>query len=90
MGCCNHPPTPGDPTPGPLRRASTALSAAYRFVLGGMRLVTDSQYEERMKRCDEPCPYQKVAGQCSACGCILELKARMPGEHCPHGRWPLL
>ena len=49
--------------------------------------------EIRLKKC-RACPYVIPEGRvtpmrCSLCGCIMKLKARLPGASCPGKRWPI-
>ena len=47
-------------------------------------------YESRLQTCSA-CPnYRPMLfnkGQCTACGCIIELKALIPWARCPENRW---
>ncbi len=33
------------------------------------------------------CEYYGKYGRCQKCGCILAIKARLPGMKCPIGKW---
>jgi hypothetical protein len=37
--------------------------------------------------CDQFDPKPRLAETCRACGCLARLKALLPGETCPEGRW---
>jgi hypothetical protein len=89
MGCCNHPPPPGQGPPSVAQQAASFGRALVNFALGGFRQVSPADLKARLDVCDG-CPYQRPKGACSACGCILDIKARMPAEYCPKEKWPPL
>lgn len=37
--------------------------------------------------CDQKRRHPYLGDTCAACGCLLELKSRLPGSHCPIGKW---
>lgn len=42
---------------------------------------------ERLEIC-KACPeIQLPLWRCNVCGCMMLLKARIPGAHCPLGKW---
>ncbi len=86
----NVPPVPAPPntyTPPPLPvRAFAAMTAAARFALGGLRVLSNEDQRARAAVCDG-CPHRK-GDQCTACGCVLSIKTWMPAEPCPHDLWP--
>jgi len=41
--------------------------------------------EERLEIC-KSCEHYKL-GICMKCGCILQVKARIPAAECPIGKW---
>ena len=43
--------------------------------------------ESRLKTCRECEFFQKNYSRCSKCGCIMSVKARIPGMKCPVGKW---
>lgn len=92
---CNGCPKPPEPQasqaavpPSFPRQALAVMTAAAKFALGGMRVLSVEDQAARMKAC-EGCPHKK-GDMCASCGCILSIKSWMPGEHCPTGRWPIL
>ncbi len=91
MGCCNQP--GGDqlpPSPSVGQMAQSFGQAIARFAYGGFQPSSPELTAARLAVCAE-CPRASPGGAiCTACGCILEIKARMPAEYCPLGRWPLL
>lgn len=60
--------------------------AIARFVTDGCHTVTSGQYRQRLEACRD-CEHRK-GGKCLQCGCWAQLKARLPAEQCPAGRWP--
>jgi hypothetical protein len=49
--------------------------------------VEQSISEERMAICRE-CPrYVSVTHQCLECGCIMNMKTKLPNATCPLGKW---
>ncbi len=88
MGCCDGP-SPTAPQ-GMLSQVVSLGKAVVRFAAGGFRMVPLSVLEERLGICSGCERKTTVAGMdiCNACGCSLSIKARMPGEFCPLGRWP--
>jgi hypothetical protein len=86
-GKTQAPPVPeGHQTPGMLHQVSTAMTAAARFVLSGMKTLPMAEQQARMDVCSG-CNWKRD-DQCLACGCVLSIKSWLPGEFCPHGLWP--
>lgn len=47
--------------------------------------VSDSLYEERLLICTE---CERLAdGMCRACGCYVELRAKIEKNSCPYEKW---
>lgn len=47
--------------------------------------VSDSLYEERLSICTE---CERLAdGMCRACGCYVELRAKIEKNSCPYEKW---
>ncbi len=47
------------------------------------------EYTDRLAIC-KSCPYMKkklTGSYCELCGCIIKIKAKMPDEKCPVGKW---
>ena len=81
-------------------RNAKAAAKAY-FKSGGKRLPKEAK-AERLKTC-EGCEHRvmfshltsllrivkgvKPVYGCGKCGCLLEVKAMLPAEHCPLGLW---
>jgi hypothetical protein len=79
-----------------------AAKALARWGAGGFRRVDDATLQARLATCDA-CPSLRQAPErrvyqgltlltgdrrvCSACGCGLTTKAKLPAERCPLGKW---
>jgi tetratricopeptide (TPR) repeat protein len=72
--------------PGYLRMAATAAKALYKFVGSGLKTVSPQTLQERLTCCGV-CD-QCTGMRCRVCGCFTHLKARLPLDDCPLGRWP--
>jgi Family of unknown function (DUF6171) len=49
--------------------------------------VNDSVFSERLEIC-RACPsFIKATTQCKECGCIMNLKTKLPNAECPLGKW---
>ncbi len=79
-------PTPSGP--GLLRMALSALQSMTRFVASGMRTVPADTHQERLRTC-AGCAHH-TGMRCRVCGCFTHVKAMMPHEKCPLGKWPAL
>ena len=79
-------PAPAHTPPSLPAKVWSAMTAAARFTLGGMRTLSAEQQAARAAVC-EGCAHRK-GDECTACGCTLSLKTWMPAEHCPHNLWP--
>lgn len=75
----------GPSTPGYLRMAISAAGALAKFVGSGLKTVSPATLRDRRQRC-AVCVHS-TALRCRVCGCFIELKARLPEEDCPLGRW---
>jgi tetratricopeptide (TPR) repeat protein len=71
--------------PGYLRMAVSAAKALTRFVGSGLKTVSAERFQERVQQCDG-CGYH-TGLRCRVCGCFTNLKARLPYEQCPVGKW---
>lgn len=60
--------------------------AIARFVAAGGRTVTADEYRQRLETC-RPCEHRQ-GGKCLRCRCWVNVKARLPTEQCPTGKWP--
>lgn len=49
--------------------------------------VEEEIHKERMAICNE-CPQLiKATSQCKECGCIMNLKTKLPNASCPLNKW---
>ncbi len=71
--------------PGLLRMASSAAKAAARYVGSGMKRVSGTTYKKRVEIC-ATCP-NHTGVRCKSCGCFTSVKAWLPHEKCPVGKW---
>jgi tetratricopeptide (TPR) repeat protein len=83
------PPSPGQATAGPglLRQAINAAKSMAKFLGSGLKTVPDEAYRKRLRTC-AACEHH-TGVRCRLCGCFTSLKARMPHEQCPVGKWPV-
>lgn len=52
-------------------------------------LIEDSIYTNRLNKCSN-CKYLEYGTTCTQCGCIVQIRARLAHETCPHpgaSRW---
>lgn len=64
------------------------ITSAFKL-LNGLTREKTPQAEARMAIC-RACPFRQgngIVSRCSRCGCVLEAKTKLPGEHCPEGWW---
>ncbi len=84
------PPPPGSApqqvAPGVFQMAASFGTSMAKFAAGGFRTTGTELHQKRLAVCDD-CGHRSGTN-CILCGCILPLKAKMPHEHCPIGKWP--
>lgn len=72
-------------------RMKSASSAMARFIAGGGKLLPKDEVRKRLDVClSNGCgQLGKQLGKpvCNACGCFLQIKTRLPAEHCPLRLW---
>jgi hypothetical protein len=51
--------------------------------LKGMKFVEDSLYLSRLEKCDV-CAYLEYGTTCLQCGCIVQIRAKLPDSTCPY------
>lgn len=74
-------------SPGIVARAVSAVVAVVRHVAAGLPKAGSDEKARRMELC-RACPeFDAVKTKCRKCGCWLNLKIPMAGEHCPLGKW---
>lgn len=77
-----------------IERVQSLVDAKDKFQASGLQLLEEALYNDRMTVCNgctsnidgmctEP---KKETGQ--ACGCMVAVKAKIPTEDCPAGKWP--
>jgi tetratricopeptide (TPR) repeat protein len=71
--------------PGLLRMALTASQAAVAFASSGLKTVPVETYRARLQQCSHCDMFTGL--RCRVCGCIPAVKARLPHEDCPAGKW---
>jgi hypothetical protein len=49
--------------------------------------VSEEISEERLSICRECPEFIKATSQCKECGCIMNLKTKLPNASCPLGKW---
>ena|SRR5579862_815334 len=75
--------------PSLVKQAKNAAVAGVRYAAGGFANVDDAVYEARLAVCHKCTEkYIPESKRCAACGCYVEIKARMASEDCPLGKWP--
>lgn len=77
------PQPPELPTPEELRRSAKIWDLANEEI----GRVSDEVAAERMSICLE-CPFLfKISKQCRKCGCMMNLKTKLPNASCPVHKW---
>jgi tetratricopeptide (TPR) repeat protein len=71
--------------PNLLRMAVSAAKAMMDFVGSGMKVVSRDMYLQRLDTCGGCTNHTGV--RCKVCGCFTSVKARLPHEKCPVGKW---
>ena len=72
--------------PGVFQMAASFGTSMAKFAAGGFRTTGKELHQRRLAVCDD-CEHRSGTN-CILCGCILPLKAKMPHETCPIGKWP--
>jgi tetratricopeptide (TPR) repeat protein len=72
--------------PGMMRMAFSAVKSMAKFVATGMKTVPKAAYQRRLQTCST-CEHH-TGVRCKLCGCFTSVKAWLPHEHCPIGKWP--
>lgn len=70
-----------------IKKAMRFARAISKYAADSFRNVTPSELAQRLATCNQ-CDQFK-AGECTACGCNLKLKARMRSSVCPLEKWPV-
>jgi tetratricopeptide (TPR) repeat protein len=72
--------------PGLMRMAIAATKSLARFLGSGLKTVSAAAHERRLQTCGT-CPHH-TGVRCKLCGCFTTVKAWLPHEQCPIGKWP--
>jgi tetratricopeptide (TPR) repeat protein len=72
--------------PGLLRMAISAAKSMAKFLGSGCQTVSAATHKHRLDAC-APCEHH-TGVRCKICGCFTEMKAWLPHEECPIGKWP--
>ena len=51
--------------------------------------VTEKEYEDRLKTCNDCVYLTRSTNMCKVCGCFMKVKASLPSSSCPLGKWSL-
>jgi tetratricopeptide (TPR) repeat protein len=70
-----------------LSMAFTAAGSMARFLGSGLKGVSRVTYHQRLETCGS-CQHH-TGVRCRLCGCFTNVKAWMPHEECPAGKWPI-
>ena len=77
---------PATSGPGLLRMALAAANALTKFVGSGGNTATADVRQQRLQVC-AGCEHH-TGLRCRVCGCFTSMKAALPYEDCPRGKWP--
>ncbi len=88
-GWSEHGPQPGQQYgaggPGLFRMAFLAMKSMARFAGSGFKPATAAVFQKRLETC-RACEHH-TGLRCKVCGCFTRVKAWMPHERCPIGKW---
>jgi tetratricopeptide (TPR) repeat protein len=70
-----------------LQMALSATKAMAKFVGTGFKTVQPGMLQQRLRTCGA-CEHH-TGLRCRLCGCFTAMKARLPHEVCPLGKWPI-
>ena len=51
--------------------------------------VTEKQYKNRLKTCNDCIYLVRSTNMCRVCGCFMKIKASLPSSSCPLNKWSL-
>jgi tetratricopeptide (TPR) repeat protein len=71
--------------PGLLRMAFSAMTSIAHFTRAGFKTTPSETYHRRLEMCSQ-CAHH-TGMRCRICGCFTNVKALMPHEACPIGKW---
>ncbi len=72
--------------PSLLRMAFSAAKSMARYLGSGLKTVSPQTLQRRLRTC-AACEHH-TGLRCRLCGCFTNVKARLPHEECPIGKWP--
>ena len=75
------------PDPNVVGMAVSAATSMAKFAASGFRRVDEPTHAVRMQRCSG-CRHLE-GSRCRLCGCFAQMKAWLPHEDCPVGKWPV-
>jgi tetratricopeptide (TPR) repeat protein len=75
----------GTSGPGLLRMAFSAMKSMAHFAGSGFKPAPTSIHQKRLQICSQ-CEHH-TGMRCRICGCFTSVKAWMPHESCPIGKW---
>lgn len=65
------------------------VKSMVNYAASGFKNAETDLYQKRIATC-EACPLLNPNRTCQACGCLVDLKARIFHEPCPKGKWETL
>ena len=65
--------------------AGSFVGSMAKFASSGFKTVDRGSFRVRLEKCLS-CEHRQ-GSRCRVCGCFFDLKARLPHEDCPIGRW---
>jgi hypothetical protein len=68
------------------RMAFSVIKSMGKFVGSGMKTVSAETHGKRLQACGS-CP-RHTGVRSRLCGCFTNVKAWLPHEDCPIGKWP--
>lgn len=76
-----------EPRPTLIAKAVSFAKALFLHAASGFERADDETIAARLQRCNEPCD-SLLDGECTECGCPVEVKATWASQWCPLRRWP--
>jgi hypothetical protein len=73
--------------PGLLIMAFIGAKALARFLGSAFKTVSGATHRQRLQTCGV-CQHH-TGMRCRACGCFTNVRAWLPHEECPLGKWPV-
>ena len=77
--------------PNIIERGINLGKAAVNYIKEGLpSLLNDAVYENRLETCSSCVDNRNGICVNKQCGCVIAIKAKIPTEDCPAGKWPKL